>query len=562
MAKNPRSDVDAVVIGSGAGGLAAALSLARAGQRVVVLEQHYVPGGWCHSFTLGGYRFSPGVHYVGELGPEGRLRAIYEGLGVAGDLAFFELDPEGYDQVVVGEKRFRYPKGKERLEARLCERWPHEAAGIRGYLDTIERLNAQLGVLMRARGPLDLLLAPARAGTVLRHGLCSLERLLDRHVSNPVLRAVLSAQAGDHGLPPSRAPAALHAGVQAHYFDGGYYPVGGGFAIPRAFQRALRRKGGEVRLRARVQRILVEGPPWRRRAVGVRLSDGTEVRAKWVISNADPAGTFRLLPPQDLGGRLRRRLDRTRYSVSVLSLFLAVDMDLRAAGLTSGNVWWTRTTDLDAHARHVERVRKGLVPLDHEPPGLFLTATTLKDPTKRPRHGARAGHHTLEAFCFYPYEPLLRWADLPSGERDAAYEALKEKLIAAMLKAVGRAIPGIEQHVVFADLGTPVTNEHYVAAHQGSIYGTEKTLRNLGPLAYQLRTPLPGLFHCGASTLSHGVVGATMSGIACARTVLGCRTRDLVNEEGQHLQVYQAEDPATWPDKLRAQAAALEAASA
>jgi all-trans-retinol 13,14-reductase len=58
---------DTVVIGSGSGGLTAALALARAGQQVIVLEQHYLPGGWTHSFSLDGYLFSPGVHYIGEL---------------------------------------------------------------------------------------------------------------------------------------------------------------------------------------------------------------------------------------------------------------------------------------------------------------------------------------------------------------------------------------------------------------------------------------------------------------------------------------------------------------
>ena len=56
---------DSIIVGSGAGGLASALCLARAGQQVLLLEQHDVPGGWCHSFTLNGQRFSPGVHYVG-----------------------------------------------------------------------------------------------------------------------------------------------------------------------------------------------------------------------------------------------------------------------------------------------------------------------------------------------------------------------------------------------------------------------------------------------------------------------------------------------------------------
>ncbi|HIK91718.1 MAG TPA: FAD-dependent oxidoreductase, partial [Planctomycetes bacterium] len=103
------TDWDVIVIGSGAGGLCAAVALSNLGKRVLVLEQHYLPGGWTHTFALEGHKFSPGVHYVGQLGEGGRTREILEGLGVGADLEFNQLNPDGYDHIVFEDETFDIP---------------------------------------------------------------------------------------------------------------------------------------------------------------------------------------------------------------------------------------------------------------------------------------------------------------------------------------------------------------------------------------------------------------------------------------------------------------------
>ncbi len=525
-------DFDAIVIGSGSGGLVAALAMARAGRRVLCLEQHSLPGGYSQSFEIEGFSFSPGIHYIGQLTPGGTLRRIYEGLGIANDLVFFELDEDGYDRVFVGDERFDIPKERDHFRERLKQRFPSETRGIDGYIDTVRKLSDELEWAHLPQNLGEAMRLPLRIRTILRHGLVPLQKLLDRFTRDPFLRAILSIQSGDHGMSPARAPAVLHAGLQEYYIDGGCYPQGGAHAIPDALIGQLKRHGGELLLSAEADRILIEGG----RAIGVRLTDGREFRADIIVSNADPGVTWgRLVDPQFQSARLRGRIANMRYSVSTLSLFMAVDMDLRAAGLDSGNIWYSRTPDIDAAYRQAEL---GDLSQVRQMPGLFLSATTLKDPTLR-----SDGLHTIEAMAISTPRAFEKWRNTQPGHRPDDYLQLKEHLSQRILAEIDRFIPGYSSHVVFRRLGTPLTNMHFLHASEGGIYGTEKTLRNLGPFSFPARSHIAGLFQCGASTLAPGINGVSKSGLVAAATALDCQPDELLTATGQQTTIHAAEDP-------------------
>jgi len=523
---------DTIIIGSGSGGLTASVALARAGQKVLVCEQHEIPGGWTHSFTLEGYKFSTGVHYIGEIGRGGYLRAIYEGLDVSRDLEFLEINPDGYDHIFIGDERFDIPKHRRKYIRRLKDRFPHEADGIDKYFQLVMDISYGLmninsiSRLFKYRHVLPWLV---RSGG----------KLINACVKDPVLRAILAAQTGDNGVQPSKVSAPMHVGVVAHYFRGAYYPRGGGGAIPKAFVRALQRAGGELRLRTPVQRILLEDG----RAVGVELPGGEVVYADNIVSNADPHTTFiKLIGQEKLPRGLKRKVGRVKYSTSCLSLFLAVDLDLEAMGFDSGNYWFYDHPDLD------KIYQEGMDDTNvyQEPSAMFVTITTLKDPSKMVR-----GHHTLEVFAFTSYEPFAKWANEPSGDRSWEYQQLKEQITGRMLTSLERRIPGIKDSVVFNELGTPLTNAHYLNAHQGNIYGIEKGVWQVGPLAFHIRSGIENLYLCGQSTTSHGIGGTVGSGMSAAAAILGVNRNDLLSKDGTPLRVYPSDDVSKWPEHLQ-----------
>lgn len=528
---------DTIIIGSGAGGLAAAICLAKAGQKVLMLEQHYVPGGWCHSFHLNGQRFSPGVHYIGLLDEGQSTSNLYKALGIANELVFFRMNPKAYEHCWIGENKIDMPAGIDNLYESLSLQFPNERKNIKVYLDLIERINYQVQLVPKMKGFLDHLTIPFRTKDMGKYGLFSLKRVIDWHIKDPLLKSILNVQCGDHGLPPIKASFPVQCVVMKHYFDGAFYPMGGGAGIVKAMTNVLKKHGGELRVKQAVKKIIIEN----KTAKGVELEDGTRFFAKNVLSNADPSNTYlNLVGKENLSSSLLKKLAKTKYSVTSLILFLTLDMDVKKAGIDSGNIWSLKNDNIDGI---YDELNETNILEGDEFPAVFISCSTLKDPAS-----FNGRHYNFEVVTFIDnssFDKFTKDVDYKSE----TYLKQKEIIIKKMMNNVEKVLPNAKLHVIQAELGTPKTNKYFINASEGNVYGTQKSFNQIGAFAYKSKSEIKNLFLCGASTISHGVAGAAHSGVEAAAQILHVNSDELrVIDNSQILRIYDAEDSSSWPE--------------
>ena len=219
---------DAIVIGSGLGSMTFGSIMAQMGKKVLLLEKHYVPGGFTHIFKRKEYEWDVGIHYVGDVHKDFTFISILFAYITEHKLKWQEMD-EVYDRIVLGDKSYDFKAGKENFIEMLYERFPGEEAAIDEYIKTVYAATGTNRKFFQERA-LPSILSKLIGGRLTKKYYewsdKTTSEVLDGITDNKELKGVLAGQYGDHGMPPGESSFAIQSVVNKHYWKGGAFPVG------------------------------------------------------------------------------------------------------------------------------------------------------------------------------------------------------------------------------------------------------------------------------------------------------------------------------------------------
>ncbi|MDP4548053.1 NAD(P)/FAD-dependent oxidoreductase [Marinobacter sp. MDS2] len=506
---------DAIVIGSGIGGLTAAACLSRAGKKVLVLEQHYTAGGYTHSYARNGYEWDVGVHYIGDMGVSTTLaRRLFDYI-TDSKLKWAPMD-ENYDRFFLGDKVVNLRAGKEGLRHSLLSAFPEEGEAIDRYVALLDQVTSGMQWYTLSK------LSPSLVSPLVSKGLNKvLPDCFNRNTydvlrdltDNEELIAAITGQWGDCGVTPKQSSFMIHAIIAKHYLHGGYYPVGGASEIAKTIIPGIQAAGGEVFTYADVTDILIE----KGKAVGVRMADGEEIRAPKIISGAGVINTYERLLPKEVSEKVGYPQDRKNIKPSMahIGLYIGLKGTPEELGLPRTNFWIYPGPDHDAS---VDNFLKD--PHNAPFPVVYLSFPAAKDPDYQNRW---PGTSTLEVVAPTSWEMFESWQGTTWGKRGEEYEALKAEITDRLLEEVYDKLPQLRGKIDYVETSTPLSTAWFCRYEEGELYGLDHTPERFEQRWLRPKTDIPGLYLTGQDILTCGLVGAMIGGLITTLSIQGLK---------------------------------------
>ena len=470
---------DAIVIGSGIGGLVSAGVLASGGLHTLLMERNGSPGGYLSSFRRRGYVFDSAVDCISGAGREGLFQNILSMLGVDKEIDFVPVEPVRVS--IFPDMEIAVDRDVKKYMETLSFLFPSESNGIRRLFSMADRIHnaLQRAITMRLTGEVS---PESIDPALLRVMNISYEEFLSEYISDYRLRAVFSDRCPFMGLPPSQVSAlSMLALIMSYFRYGAYRPAGGFQRLADTLAEGFVRRGGEIIFNCTARSIILKGTE----CCGVISDDGREYLSRDIVSNADFVFTFRDM----LGGRYADIAKKMIRNPGVSTSFFILYCGIRGEAAKYSSMGYFLSYNME------DLFLPGMAFTDNSTIG--ITTASIEDELRAPE-----GCHTI--VIHEMVDSTVRISD-------------KQALTENLLNRAETLIPGLKDRIEIVDAATPRTLHRYTGNFRGAAFGW----RQIPGMADIRKHGIDNLYIAGHwGDMGGGVLAAAYSGLKAASEIL------------------------------------------
>lgn len=488
------SEKKVVIIGSGLGGLACGVILAKNGYQVTVLEKERQVGGCLQCFVRNGAKFETGMHFIGSAMEGQTLYRLLNYLNVIPDIKLSQLDTNAYDIVALNGRKFEFANGREPFVNKMADFFPKQRENLNRYFDLIEKVAG-------ASSMHSLKYAEKENPINAQYQLVAINQIIDSIITDKLLANVLVGNLPLYAAEKDKTPFATHAFIMDFYNQSAFRVVGGSDAIAVSLCNTLNRCGANVIRNARVTDIICDDS----KAVAVKTQQGEIINADYVISDTHPMRTLEMLKTNIIRPAFRQRIKNVPQTVGGFSLYLHFKedsvpyMNSNYYAFNNDSPWGCEFYDNDSW-----------------PKGFLYMHLCHEDKPKFAKTGVVLSYMNIK--------DVEKWTNTSVGKRGEDYERFKDIKAEKLIESLENHFPGIKNNIENYYTSTPLTYRDYTGTENGSMYGVAKDI-SLGIAAripHRLR--VPNVYQTGQNINSHGILGVLVGAIVTCSEFLSAKT--------------------------------------
>lgn len=482
---------DAVIVGSGLGGLECASILSKYGYRVCVLEKNTKLGGTLHSFKRYGCEFGTGMHYIGSLDEGQVTHKLFKYLGILDKIKVKKMDTHGFDRFTIDGKDYKYAMGKQAFIETLSSYFPRNKTEIHNYYDDIEATASKVDVFnLQPLRQFDI-----RSNDALNTNAYLKIKSVTKHAE---LQNVLAALNFVYAGEKEKTPYYTHALVNKYYIDSAYKLIDGSYQIATSLADNIKEAGGEIFIKEKVTNFNSQDG----RITSVKTESGLTIHGKQFISNIHPALTLNMLDNNLIRKAYRHRIMGLENTISAFSLHLKLKEN--TFKYLNYNYHFYKRNDVWYPSYYSEA----------DWPAFYYFFVPVKTDTTT---------HTncISVHTYMKFSEVEKWKDLPIRQRGADYEDWKANKAEKLIQLVAEKFPELNGNIEGFNVSTPLTLRDYIGTPDGGMYGISMDYKS--PMATYVapKTKIPNLFFTGQNVSLHGMLGVSMSSLITCGEFLG-----------------------------------------